>query len=262
MSSPGQVAGATQQAAGQTAATAKDEAQQVKGAAASAAGDVAGTAKEQVGAVAGEAASQVRGLVDQTRSQVAQQASGAQQQVSQTLQSFVSELRDMANGSGSGSGPAAEIVQQVADRGQSLVDAVGSMSAGEIVQELRSFASRRPGVFLLGALAAGAVTGRLVRGATAASKDQGPTYASQPALETGAPTYRDTAYGATGGTAYGSGVTTTTTYTETDVVPTSPTPYPDTASLRPGGTTHVETAYEIDEVDEPLPGTTRSTGLR
>jgi hypothetical protein len=45
--SPGQVAGATQQAAGQTATTAKDEAAQVGQVAAAAASDVAGTAKQQ-----------------------------------------------------------------------------------------------------------------------------------------------------------------------------------------------------------------------
>jgi hypothetical protein len=37
------------------------------------------------------------------------------------------------------------------------------------VQDLRSFAARKPGTFLLGALAAGVVTGRLVKGATADS---------------------------------------------------------------------------------------------
>ena len=172
MSSPGQVAGATQQAAGQTAAAAKDEASQVTGAAASAAGDVAGTAKEQVGAVAGEAVSQVRGLLDQARSQASEQAGGAQSKVSEGLRSLAAELEDMGQGGGSGTGPAAEIARQVAERGYAVADYLGSKDPRELVQELRAFASRRPGAFLLGALGAGLVTGRLVRGATANAHEQ------------------------------------------------------------------------------------------
>ncbi len=60
MSSPSQVAGATQEAVGKTAGTAKDEAQQVGQVATDAAADVVGTTKEQVGAVTGEAVNQSR----------------------------------------------------------------------------------------------------------------------------------------------------------------------------------------------------------
>ncbi len=49
-----------------------------------------------------------------------------------------------------------------------------------MVQELRSFASQRPGGFLLGALAAGLVTGRVVRGATAAGHDEPASSPSYP----------------------------------------------------------------------------------
>jgi hypothetical protein len=41
------------------------------------------------------------------------------------------------------------------------------------VQDLRGFAARKPGTFQLGALAAGVVTGRLVKGATADSTPSG-----------------------------------------------------------------------------------------
>ena len=213
---------------------------EVSGTAAAAASDVAGTAKEQVGAVAGEAASQVRGLLDQTRSQVAEQANGAHQKIGQTLNEFVSDLRDMARGSGSGSGPAAEIVQQVADRGQALADQVESMSPGEILQELRAFASRRPGAFLLGALAAGAVTGRLVRGASAASSSSSGSGRPVAALESSAPK----PYPATG-----------TDYSATSTGYTSSATY---------GTPATTTAYDDAALDEvtPLPGTTPGPGLR
>jgi len=203
VSSPGQVAGATQQAAGQTAAAAKDEASQVTGTAASAAGEVAGTAKEQAGAVAGEAVSQVRGLLDQARTQVTQQAGGAQGKVSEGLRTLAAELEDMGQGGGSGTGPAAEVARQVAERGYAVADYLGSKDPMELVQELRRFASRRPGAFLLGALGAGLVTGRLVRGATASSHEQpsavgqGTQYDARYAVASGTATYdQGTAYDA------------------------------------------------------------------
>lgn len=173
MSSPGQVAGATQEAAGQTASTAKDEATQVGSTAVGAATDVAGTAKEQAGEVASEAISQLRDLLDQTRSQVTDQAGGAQSKLGESLRSLSDELRSMGDGSGSGQGPAAELARTLADRGSSLAEQLSNRQPGELVQELRSFAARRPGGFLLGALAAGVVAGRLTRGATASGDSSG-----------------------------------------------------------------------------------------
>ena len=155
----------------ETAATARDEAAQVGSTASAAASDVTGTVKEQAGAVAGEAVTQVRDLLDQTRSQLSEQAGGAQQKLGESVRGLSEELRSMVDGSGSGSGPAAEFARSLADRGRTVADYLGSKEPGELVQELRLLAARRPGGFLLGALAAGVVAGRLVRGASAAPSD-------------------------------------------------------------------------------------------
>ena len=171
--SPGQVAGATQQAAGTTATTAKDEAAQVGQVAASAATDVAGTAKQQAGQVAGEAVNQLKSLTDDARNQAAQQASNATEQLSTKVRSLASEMRDLGQGKGDANGTIAGLVQQLADRGEQLADQLSQQGPGGLVQELRSFAARKPGTFLLGALAAGVVTGRLVKGATADSTPSG-----------------------------------------------------------------------------------------
>jgi hypothetical protein len=171
--SPGQVAGATQQAAGQTATTAKDEAAQVGQVAASAASDVAGTAKQQAGQVAGEAVNQLKSLTDDARNQASQQASNATEQLSTTVRSLASEMRDLGQGKGDANGTVAGLVQQLADRGEQLADQISARGPGGLVQDLRSFAARKPGTFLLGALAAGVVTGRLVKGATADSTPSG-----------------------------------------------------------------------------------------
>ncbi len=197
--SPGQVAGATQQAAGQTATTAKDEAAQVGQVAASAATDVAGTAKQQAGHVAGEAVNQLKSLTDDARNQASQQASNATEQLSTRVRSLAGEMRDLGQGRGDVNGTVAGLVQQLADRGEQLADQISARGPGGLVQDLRSFAARKPGTFLLGALAAGVVTGRLVKGATADSSPSG--------------TSTGTGYGATGA-GYGA------------------TPYPETSDVR------------------------------
>ena len=171
--SPGQVAGATQQAAGQTATTAKDEAAQVGHVAASAATDVASTAKQQAGQVAGEAVNQLKALTDDARSQATQQVSNATEQLSTKVRSLAGEMRDLGQGKGDANSTIAGLVQQLADRGEQLADQITAKGPGGLVQDLRGFAARKPGTFLLGALAAGVVTGRLVKGATADSTPSG-----------------------------------------------------------------------------------------
>ena len=260
MSSSGQVAGATQQAAGQTASAAKDEAAQVKGTATAAAGDVAGTAKEQAGAVAGEAASQVRGLLDQARTQVSEQAGGAQSKVSEGLRSLAAELEDMGQGSGSGSGPAAELARQVAERGYAVADYLGNKNPMELVQELRTFASRRPGAFLLGALGAGLLTGRLVRGATADAQQQSrytPALRSDSAPYGSSTTYESTTTYSSG-TTYGSPAGVGTEYDEAPLAsgPTYDAGYDSPAVVR---SDVADTTYVDIDVDPAVPGTTRTS---
>ena len=198
--SPGQVAGATQQAAGQTATTAKDEAAQVGSVAASAASDVAGTAKQQAGQVAGEAVNQLKSLTDDARNQASQQASNATDKLSTTVRGLAGEMRDLGQGKGDANSTIAGLVQQLADRGEQLADHISAQGPGGLVQDLRSFAARKPGTFLLGALAAGVVTGRLVKGATADSTPSGSSTGS--------------GYGTGTGPAYG-----------------GTTPYPETSDL-------------------------------
>jgi hypothetical protein len=184
-----QVAGATQQAAGETASTAKDEAAQVGQTATAAASDVAGTAKQEAGHVAGEAVNQARQLVDQARGQVSQQADQATQKLGDTLRSLSSEVRDLSQGKADGSGTVAGLAQQLAGKGEQLADYLAAQGPNGLVQDLRTFASRRPGTFLLGALAAGVATGRVAKGLSSASSSGSGT---TPAPGTGGPAYTGT----------------------------------------------------------------------
>lgn len=169
MTSAGQAAGAAQQAAGVTASTAKDEATRTAQTAASAAGDVAGTAKEQVGHVAGEAVNQVRQLADDARGEASAQLSSAADKLGDLIRSLATEIRDLSQGNTDGSGKVAGLAQQLAGTGDRLADQVTQLGPEGLLREVRGFASRKPGTFLLGALAAGVATGRLVRGAVDAS---------------------------------------------------------------------------------------------
>src|SRR5215217_7283049 len=112
-----------------TSQVARDEAAETARTAADAGRQVAATAAEQAKTVAQEATAQARDLVGEARGQVQEQARNGQ--------------------------------QKAADRADRLADWLGEREPGDLVQEVRSFARRRPGVFLAGAALAGVVVGRL-----------------------------------------------------------------------------------------------------
>jgi hypothetical protein len=84
---------------------------------------------------------------------------------------------DLARMASSGEGPAAGLAQEAADRVKGLSSQLSGREPGDLLDDLRRFARRRPGLFLGSALAAGVVAGRLTRGAKAAHDDQAPTHA-------------------------------------------------------------------------------------
>ncbi len=143
---------------------------------------MAATKKEQAGAVAEEAVTQVRDLLDQTWAQVSEQAGGAQHKLAESVRSLSEELRLMGKGSGSGSGPAPEFARTLASKGSAVADYLAAKEPGELVEELRTLAGRRPGGFLLGALAAGVAAGRLMRTGSAGPADRDVKTPTSPAM--------------------------------------------------------------------------------
>ena len=139
--------------------------------------NVAGTAKEEAANVAGTAAQEARGVVGeavrQVSDQMGEQATTQRDRLSETLRTFGDDLEKMVAGDGAGSGMAADLVREVSDRARSLGSHLEDREPGRLVDDARDFARRRPGTFLVGALAAGLVAGRLFRatadGAAAAS---------------------------------------------------------------------------------------------
>jgi hypothetical protein len=165
------------------AQVAKHEAADVGRTAADAGRDVAGTAAEQAGQVADEAKRQARDLLGEVRSQATQQARTGQQNAADGIRSLAGELREMADG-GERRGTASELAAQAADRLHGVADWIGAREPGDLVNEVRRLARRRPGAFLLGAAVAGVLAGRLTRGTVDAKRDTGSDAASYPGSRT------------------------------------------------------------------------------
>ncbi len=151
--------------------------------AASAAADegkrVTGVAQEEAKKVAGEATEQVRAVVDDARTQMTEQVGDQTRQqrdnLVSTLGTFGDDLEKMAENTDS-NGMAVSVAREVAHHTQSITSYLDGREPGELLQDVRDFARRRPGTFLLGALVAGVVAGRLTRGVKDA--DSGPASGS------------------------------------------------------------------------------------
>jgi uncharacterized protein YjbJ (UPF0337 family) len=179
----------------------KEQAQQVAGTAGEQGKQVAGTAKEEVGHVAAEAKSQFSTLLSEATGQVDDQSRAQKDRLAETLRTFSDDLGSMAE---QGGGLAADLAQEVAQRARDLSSRLQDKDPQDLLEDVRGYARRKPGTFLVGALVAGVVAGRFARGAKAAkdaeSPDAGVTYR---ATGTGYPTgYSTGAATGVSGTAY------------------------------------------------------------
>jgi len=119
--------------------------------------------------VAAETARQARDLLGEAGGHARGQASAQQQKAAGQLHSVADELRNMADKGGQ-SGVATEVAQQAAERLHGAASWLERREPADVLQAVRDFARRRPGVFLAGALAAGLAAGRLTRGMTDAAR--------------------------------------------------------------------------------------------
>jgi len=158
--------GESSSSSGSTADVAKEQASGVKDSAKEAGGQVVQEARQQAGHVAGEVRQQTGNLVQQGLSEIRNQTGQQQHRLAGTVHSWAHELGSMASSSDD-SGPMTNFVQDASRRTGELAHWLENHEPRDILDELRSFARRRPGTFLLGAAAAGALVGRLTRGITA-----------------------------------------------------------------------------------------------
>jgi len=165
-------AGTAREEAARTAQTAQQELTHVASRAQSAVGDVVGTTREQVATVAADARDQVRDLTDQVRGQLSEQAGRGAAQAAQAVQVVAEELRQMAAHSNA-HGAASQAAHALSERAEMVAGYLQGRDPVVLVSDLRGAAARRPGSFLLGAALAGVLTGRLVKGTTAAAGHPG-----------------------------------------------------------------------------------------
>jgi len=177
---PGTPPSGSADGAPEDASGAKDQAKQAAGSAADQGKHVAGVAQDEVKNVALEAQNQLRGLLDEATTQVDQQSKAQKTRLAETVRSFGDDLESMRR-EGQNDGVAAQVVQQVAGQARSLASHLDDRDPSDLLDDVRGFARRRPGTFLLGALAAGIVVGRVTRGAKAA-QDQPSSGAVEPTL--------------------------------------------------------------------------------
>lgn len=203
--------------------TAVNEAKNVGDTAKQAGSQVAATATDQAKQVVGETQRQAKDLLDQGRSQVKDQVVSQQQKAGQSLSSLAQELRGLADGTSEGApGPARDLLQQGAGVVENFASMLQNREPAQLLDDVRSFARRKPGMFLLGAAAAGVLAGRLTSGVKAAHTDSASSgngmsgYGGQTNYVDPTPTYSDTTSTYTG---------TSAAYSTAGSAPLPPPPY-------------------------------------
>jgi uncharacterized protein YjbJ (UPF0337 family) len=158
---------------GSTTEVAKAQAGEVADTAKQAGAQVAGTVKEQAGQVTAEAKNQAKHLLSQAQSELSEQAASTQQRVSGGLHALADELSGMARNSEQ-DGVATDLARQAADKARLAAGWLADRDPGSLLDEVRSFARKKPGTYLALALGAGVLAGRLTRGLTAPTDNDTP----------------------------------------------------------------------------------------
>ena len=131
---------------------------------------VASTAAEQGKNVLDEGRAQARNLTHEVSQQAHEQSKVQKDKAASGLRSLGTELQNMAAAQGGQAGLATDLAQQASVKVHDLAGWLDQHEPGDLLDEVRSLARRKPGTFLLGALAAGVVAGRLTRGAVDATR--------------------------------------------------------------------------------------------
>jgi len=148
---------------------ARDQAGQLKETSVDAARQVAESVKEKASDLTSDARQQTRQLVGQTRDELVQQAGQQKERAAGSIRAVGDELRGMAEHGQSGLG--SQLARHGADFSDQAADFLQNHEPGELLDEVRAYARRKPGTFLLIAAAAGVVAGRLTRALAAGGTD-------------------------------------------------------------------------------------------
>ncbi|QYC44136.1 hypothetical protein Nocox_32825 [Nonomuraea coxensis DSM 45129] len=136
-----------------------------------AAREVAGTAVERTAQVADEAKNQTRRAVNELRNRVREQSEHQSQRAAQSLRQWSEDLSSLQDHAKPDS-PVTGVVRQIAGQGHRAADYLDRNGLAGVVDDVQSFARRRPGAFLAGALAAGFLVGRIMKTANESTETE------------------------------------------------------------------------------------------
>jgi hypothetical protein len=157
------------QEAAEMAGTVKEQGGAVAGAAQAGGQRVVAEAASQVGQLGGQVQTQVKELLGRSQTEFTDRASEQTEAAAGQLHDVAGELQALVEGRPQDAPRVAGYVAQAAERVESYAGRLDRGGFSGVADDLGRFARRRPGAFLLGAIAAGFVAGRLARGAQAAS---------------------------------------------------------------------------------------------
>ena len=163
----------------EVAATVQEKGQQLAGLASRQAQRVKGTALDQGSRVTGEVVEQGKTVVEEARTQLAGQANAQSRRLADALSSLGDEVRALADGRPEEASTvqpyvssAADAVYEAADRVYGLAQDIDSRGITGVLDDVQSFARRRPAAFLVGAAIAGFGLGRAVRASSSDGQDE------------------------------------------------------------------------------------------
>ena len=166
-----QVAGTAAEQASAVASTAADGAHQVAATASEQAGQLATTVKEQAATVKADLTAQAHDLIGEARTQVTTAADDQAAKAAQALRGVHGQLRAIAEGRPEEARQLVGYASQLADRLAATADRLEHGGVEGVLGDVRRFARRKPGTFLLLAGAAGIGAGMFLKGARQASQD-------------------------------------------------------------------------------------------
>ena len=151
-------------------AEAVEKAREVAQTAQRAAGEVASTAAGEARAFVDDARSQAQELMSTTRSELSAQAEQRTQHAAQGLRTLSDQLQALAEGRPDEAGPVGSWTREAQLRLQQWSGRLERGGVEGLLRDLSTLARRRPGVFLVGCVAAGVVVGRVVKDVAGADR--------------------------------------------------------------------------------------------
>ena len=112
----------------------------------------------------------MKNLYHTTTNELREQADVQQRRVASGLHTVSDELTSMAGKSEEGI--ATDLVGQVASRASDIADWLDQRDPGSLLEEVRNFARRSPGIFIGIAAIAGVAAGRLTRSIASEASDR------------------------------------------------------------------------------------------